>query len=183
MKSAYFLTKDSKLKKDISSMKNFLNKNLYDSKEKRFYVAIDKKGPLKADSSDTMHALFYLDEEDIPGEAVEKIVQDSSALETLYGYRALSEKDSYRISDPYHAMTLWPFEQAIINIGARKFRLKKLEQISSRVLKYLTSSPELFDIVTRKEGKVFKKGGCDPQLWTIAAREYFKNKKSYKIII
>lgn len=183
MKSAYFLLKDEKIKKDIAAMKNYIDEKFYDKKEKRFYIAIDKKGPVGADSSDELHSLFYFGEDELKPEIVDNIVRNSSAIETDYGYRTLSEKDSYRVSDPYHAMTLWPFEQAIINIGAKKFNLKKVEQISSRIVKHLDTAPEIFDILSREKGKVFKKGGCDPQLWTLAAKEYFKNQEKYRIVV
>ena len=60
-------------------------------------------------------------------------------------------------------------EQAIINIGAKKFGLKKIVEISSRIVKLLDTDPEYF--ILDKNG--IKKAGCDPQLWTIAAKMYF----------
>ena len=69
--------------------------------------------------------------------------------------------------------TIWPFEQAIINIGARKFGIRRVKNISSKIMKVLDSDPEIFVI----DGKEIKKGGCDPQLWTIAAKKYFENQE------
>jgi glycogen debranching enzyme len=170
LRSASKLLKSNKLKYIALKMNQYMQKNLFDENLGTFYIALDKKGPIKAVSSDSLHTLFYLNKKDIKPSRIKSIVKASSVLETPAGYRALEPNKTKKVKDWYHVETLWPFEQAIIHIGAKKFRLFSVKEISSRVLKYLNTDPEMF-ILKNKE---IKKGGCDPQLWTIAAKKYFQ---------
>lgn len=142
---------------------------LYNKDLKAFYVAIDKKGPIKVISSDLLHTLFYLERGDITDIQLKEIEKSSLELETPIGFRTLSPR--FKMDDAYHSQTIWPFEQAIIHIGAKKFNLEKIQKISSNIIKFLDTEPEYFIIENHK----LKKSGCDPQLWTIAAKEYFKS--------
>ena len=64
------------------------------------------------------------------------------------------------------------YGQIKIHAGARKFNLNHIQEVSQRVLNYVKDNDaEILDIT--KDG--IKKGGCDPQLWTIAAKHYFKH--------
>jgi len=183
LRSAYFLLRDEEILKIISKMKRYLIRKLYNRRRRDFHMAIDKKGKINAISTDSLHALFYLNSEDLQPEMLDGIVKNSEELETQFGYRCLSDKDTNRVGDPYHSITLWPFEQAIINIGAKKFGLRKVDNVSSRIKEHLSSNPEVYEIIDTPKGRKFKGGGCDPQLWTIAARQYFKNPKKYKMIV
>ena len=171
LRSAYFLLKDEKLKKLADKMVEYLMKNLFNKSTNNFYLAIDEKGKINAVSSDSLHALFYLNPKDIKPKHIKQIVNSSSVLETKIGYRTLSEECAKGIKDKYHAKTVWPFEQALINIGARKFGLKHVEEVSLRIVKYLKTNHELFII----EKERIKRGGNNIQLWTIAAKKYFKS--------
>ncbi|MEM3113267.1 MAG: hypothetical protein QXI33_02475 [Candidatus Pacearchaeota archaeon] len=171
IKSAYYLLKDISLLRLYYNMREFFNKTLFDNKD-NFINTVDAYGPIKSISSDMLHILFYLSKEDINKTKINKIVENSNLLETEYGYRTLNFKDAEKIQDKYHTSSVWPFEQALINIGAKKFNLIRVEEISYRVFQYLDTNPELFHL----NGRI-KKSGCDPQLWTIAAKYYFKNKK------
>ena len=73
---------NSKILKKISEtmIKNL--KKLYDKKLKTFYIAIDKLGPIRGISSDSLHALFYLEEGDISIEKINNIVDSSKVLES-----------------------------------------------------------------------------------------------------
>ncbi len=70
----------------------------------------------------------------------------------------------------YHARTVWPFEQAMVYEGAKKFGLTRIQKVCLRVLRYLKTNPE---ILTLDKKKILP-GGCDPQLWTLAAKDYFR---------
>lgn len=167
------IIEDDKLKEELNliaqNMKDRINR-FYDNEKKAFYIAIDSNGPIEGVSSDILHALFYLRSEDISVEQQESIVRSASELETIVGYLTLSPKVNQEVNDSYHSKTVWPFEQAIINIGARKFNLPKIEEVSKRIMGYLDTDPEIFIL----ENDAFRKAGCDPQLWTIAAKKYFK---------
>ena len=155
-----------------TSMSKGLEK-LYDHELGTFYIAVDARGSIRGVSSDSLHALDYLEPGDLQEDQLERIVRASTELETPAGYRALSPKLSDKLEDKYHVSTIWPFEQAIIHKGAVKFGLKKVQEVSKRVVPYLNTNPEIFEL----DGTEVKKGGCDPQLWTIAAKSYFSQMK------
>ena len=98
-------------------------------------------------------------------------------METKIGYRTLSPGEADRVKDKYHTYTVWPFEQAIIHAGARKFGLTDVQEKCLRIVPYLDTHPEIFTL-----DKGIKKGGCDPQLWTIAAKKYFESSKKEFLI-
>ena len=52
--------------------------------------------------------------------------------------------------------------------------LKEVQEISSRIMKVLDTDPEIF-IINDKNKNEIKKGGNDPQLWTIATKKYFNS--------
>ncbi len=161
---------------------------LFDKEMGNFPIAIDGNGEIKAISSDGLEALFYLNPQDISPKMIKEIVQSSVVLETPLGYRVLDPKDAARVPDAYHARTLWTHEQALIHKGAVKHLewAKKIEdeelvmvlnhvkEVSFRVTNYLFSYegsyPELFII----DNQTMKPGKNDPQLWAIAAYQYFK---------
>lgn len=172
---------------DISKKMKKAIKLLVNKKKDSLFVAIDKMGPIEGISSDSLHALFYLEPRDIGGVTLRKMLEASVVLETSFGYRTLSPTESHEVADNYHATTVWTHEQAIIHKGATKHRawaeennfprlaalLSRIREVSSRVDMYLRANPvrnpELFTI----HGDVITPGGCDPQLWAIAARSYF----------
>lgn len=149
-------------------------KDLYDPETKLFLIAQDAKGPVKGVSSDSLHTLFYLEPDDIPRSWATGFVRASRPLETPLGYRVLDSVFSVGGKKRrYHSATVWPFEQAVIHAGAVKFGLARPQQISKRIVRALAevgSSPEIF--VEGTSG-IFTPGGCDPQLWTLAAQAYF----------
>lgn len=161
---------DSEELKNISNKMSESLQKLYDSEQGTLYIAVDAQGPIRGVSSDPLHALFYLEREDLQKEQLERIIQSATEIETPAGYRVLTPQLTHKIEDQYHANTVWPFEQAIIHSGAKKFDFPHVQEVSSRVISYLDTDPE---ILTLNESKV-KKGGCDPQLWTIAAKKYFE---------
>jgi glycogen debranching enzyme len=169
LRSAARVLGSKDLEKTAERMRKGLQK-LYDHKTGVFYIAIDQEGPIRGVSSDSLHALFYLEPEDLSDEQLKKIVESSTELETPLGYMALSPRLTEKVKNPYHAKTVWPFEQAIIHNAARKFGLERVAKVSSQITRWLDTDPEIFIL----DGKEVRKSGCDPQLWTIAAKKYFK---------
>lgn len=74
---------------------------------------------------------------DIPNEIFSQIEDSVAALETDVGYlTALSPAGAASNApelDPYHLNTVWPFEQALIHIGAVKHSLSKAAAVSRRI--------------------------------------------------
>jgi glycogen debranching enzyme len=154
--------------------------NLVDSKRDTFFVAIDKLGKISSVTSDNLHALFYLNQDEPSHDILKNITEKSKILATEYGFqtiepiRAIAEDPSKDSKDnqSYHRGAIWPFEQAVIHNGALKHNFPEIAEISTRCLKMLDSDPE---IIVQDEKGNFHKGGCDPQLWTIAAKKYFSS--------
>lgn len=151
---------DSKdLEMKAENMKKAMEEKLYDQELGTFYVAIDKEGPVGGINSDSLHALFYLEPGDLSRKRLEELVRSSTILETSIGYKTF-------VNPNYTAV--WPFEQAMIHIGAKKFNLNHVEEVSSRVTKVLPDTDcELLTIKIRHEG-------ADIELWTLAAKKYFQ---------
>ncbi|MFH1238361.1 MAG: hypothetical protein ABIH79_03175 [archaeon] len=176
LKSGAKILSSKRLKEQAEKMVTALQK-LYYPKLKSYCIAIDAHGPIHGASSDLLHSLFYLDPSDISDEQLNGIVNSSKELETKIGYRTLSPKMAGKVGDQYHANTVWPFEQAMIYEGARKFGLTDIQKICLRIISHLDTAPEKFTI-----GKEIKKSGCDPQFWTIAAKKYFEAPKKEFLI-
>jgi len=174
LRSAFALLQSQGLLQKVKKMKSYLNKELFDYKTGAFYLAKDSKGGISAISSDLLHALFYLKPGDISNKTLKGIAKASEVLETDHGYSVLDPKKAHLMKNPYHSKAIWPFEQALIHSGAKKFKLKKIAEKASRILPYLDTNPEVFFI----SKKAIKRGGCDPQLWTIAAKKYFENQEN-----
>ena len=174
LRSALFLTNQDSLKTEISNIKNSLE-NLFDFDSDSFCIGVDKLGMIKGLTSDTLHALYYLETDDISYDLINKILISSIKLETKAGYRTMEESLASKITDSYHSKTVWPFEQAFIHIGASKFldihpAFKHIQDISIRCMDYMDTNPEILNIC---DDGTISKGGCDPQLWSIAAKDYF----------
>jgi glycogen debranching enzyme len=142
---------------------------LWDASEGTFLVAIDQDGPVAARSSDVLHALAYFSPNTFPRERAMHLENSARPLETLCGYRSIPA--DLQVQDPYHGgSAVWVFEQALIHIGAGKFGLLHAQQVSLRVRHHLDTDPEILGLVA--DGTTVRIG-CDPQLWTIAAKRYF----------
>lgn len=172
LRSAARLLQAKELERTAQKMAQALQK-LWDGENSTFFIAIDKRGSIRGISSDALHALFYLEPQDVSPEQIQRIARQALVLETPLGYRTLEPALLPNIKDLYHANTVWPFEQAMINIGAKKFGLSHVEEVSSRIFQFLDTENEIFVLTDSS----FQKGGCDPQLWTIGAKEYFKRQK------
>lgn len=186
--AAKLLPETSNSNATISRMTRALD-NLWDTELGAFVIAKDSLGPIQGISSDSLHILYYLDPGDITPEKIGRLIDSSKPLETSAGYRTLSPKLA-RMRDGYHARTIWPYEQAKINAGARKHRawaqsaglttlagkLQGVEEVSQRVLNWLKDNDHEIFVLGR--GKKITSGGNNPQLWTIAAKHYFATSHS-----
>lgn len=160
--------------------------DLYDFYLNSFFLGIDKLGPVRARTSDSLHMLAYLEPGDIPPDILEKIIQASEILETDIGYRTLDPNSADDVGDDYHTKTVWPQENAQTNRGAYKHldwavrnRYKNLEDglrhvisVSRRPSKYYKENPGSYPETFLVNGDI-KPSGCDTQLWSMAAASYF----------
>lgn len=164
--------------------------HLFDNNIEGLSIAIDQRGRISGINSDVLHALHYLEPDDIDPSTLERFLANTTSLETPFGFRTLSADNANEVEDAYHAKTVWTHEQAIIHKGARRHRewaqshgeeglaraLARVERVSSQVytnyLKAnLESNPELFLIL--QDGEIVP-GGNDPQAWAVGARYYFE---------
>jgi glycogen debranching enzyme len=187
LRSAGRLSNSKEISKKAEDMKGALV-HLFDNQIDTLSIAIDRGGRISGVSSDVLHALNYLEPGDIDPSTLERFLVNSRILETSMGYRTLSPEHGDEVTDSYHAKTVWTHEQAIINSGAKKHliwadfngfktlkeELLRVEEVSSRVVPFMkqnpNANPELFLITSTGD---IEPGGCDPQLWAIAARKYF----------
>lgn len=156
---------------------------LFDKEQGTFYIAIDRLGPIQGISSDGLNMFAYLDLEDLEPRQWEAIVKASMVLETVAGYQNIDPKIAETMADDYHAR-VWPKENATIHRGARKLRKRAEEEglhnlvdafghvmeVSLRTYPYLDTYPETLKV----HGATVEKAGCDPQLWTVTAKEYYR---------
>ena len=175
---------------DLTRKANEMTKafpDLFDNKLNTFYSAIDKRGRISGVTSDSLHVLAYLEPGDLPPDIIVKIIRSAEALETEVGYRTKDPKNADIVNDDYHTKTVWPHENAEIHKGARRHfvaavasgdknldeGLSHVMEVSRRPAPFYKSNPgrfpELFNIIDRD----ITPGGCDPQLWSVAAADYF----------
>ncbi len=173
LRSGANLTGQKRLNDTASQLNKALWNELYDKKLKMLAIGKDKRGLISASTSDGLHALYYLSKEDVPKERLEEIVEKSRALETPIGYRTAY----LPAGDEYHFGSVWPFEQAFIHAASRKFGLEHAKEVASRVVNAVGSDNHEYLLYHEKTGKTEKKG-CNPQLWTVAAKSYFLREKS-----
>ncbi len=174
LRSASKLIDSSDLLEIAEEMKRHLT-ILFDEKHGVFYTGVDQKGFFPGVSSDNLHMLYYLEPGDLSKDRIQKIIENTKRLETVFGYITLDTKDEWLTGDVtkhtgYHTNTVWPFEQAMIHSGASKFGIESVKKISERIYPHIENSfPELF---INEDGQ-FRKKGSEVQLWTIASKIYF----------
>lgn len=182
LRDVSFLFGTKEFAKESDKMRKGLQ-NLFDPELGCLYIAKDAQGPIRGVSSDGLNMLIFLQPEDLTVKQLEAIIRSSQVLETRAGFLNLDPKIAETMSDDYHTR-VWPKEQANIHKGARKWRswieksgpsylLEMLDyvlEVSSRVLRFLDTNPETL----RVSNGYVEKAGCDPQLWTFAAKEYLK---------
>ena len=145
--------------------------SLWDEELGNFCPAVDQAGVVKTVTSDGLHMLAYLQEGDISDAMLTHLVKSSRLLETELGYVVMNSADADRVEYDYHTKTVWPFEQAMIHLGALRFGLDHVATVAERIIPHIqTSAPETLSTTPNLKSK-----SCDPQLWTLAARSYFAN--------
>jgi glycogen debranching enzyme len=168
LRSAEILLQDSKYGKNANLLLGSLKKYFLDAHKP--IIAIDRDGPVEAITSDLLHSLYYLKKDDLLPAEIEFIVNLSRDLETNIGYLTMAEHDSALLTNTYHSKTVWPFEQALIHAGALKFNLKSVANVAQRIIKLLDKTDTEFFL---HQDDKFIESGCNPQLWTMAAKYYF----------
>lgn len=167
LRSASRLLEDDELGELSGRLNEALWTRLYDDNLKTLAVGRDEQGIFSAVTSDALHSLYYLEKADVPSDKLEEIVQTSKKLESPAGYRT-----AYTSDRKYHSGSIWPFEQAFIHEGAKKFGLKRVQDVASRIVKSLGQDNSEYIFYNDSKKNVQKKG-CNPQLWTIASKIYF----------
>lgn len=137
--------------------------------EDHFVTAVEQGGKIfDPPSTDSLHSLLYIDPFFISSEKTQKIVDYSTPLETIAGYRTGIPQPGN--TDAYHTQFVWTHEQALLHAAAKRHDLDKPQSITKRIKPYINDSfPELLDV------KMFKPAGNTLQLWTIGAHIYFQN--------
>ncbi len=148
----------------------------WDTERERFFIAKDERGPIRSEYADPLHMLFYLKTADVPSRKLSGIWEIARGLSSSCGIatyrRKYLEKDKRVI--------VWPFEQAIFTEIGLRFGQKQLVRDAVRIIDCLASLKRpfteyvLYDDFTGKT----KPGGCEIQLWTIAAIHYFWRKRN-----
>jgi len=172
--SAHYLTKNDELKAVIDAMREKIISFFYNHDAQAFRILRDQQGDIYQINSDLLQMLFYLDTDIFDQNQREIITAVAKLLETPIGYRTCYLESLPQGADPYHLMTIWPFESALIAIGAKKFGFSEIEHVAEKVIKHITTDPEILEL---KDGQYIR-GTNDPQLWTIAAKEYFNSHKN-----
>ena len=136
-----------------------------------FVTALDRDGIIDAPSSDSLHALLHIPPQLLPPGYAEKIETYSTQLETPAGYRA-GIPVAPEI-DPYHTMTVWTHEQALLHAAALKHGLRRAPAIAGQIVPFIHPEaeaypfPELLDVTT------LRPGGNERQAWAMGAYLYF----------
>lgn len=170
-----FVNEAAKMSKGLQS--------LFNRELGSFCIAVDRLGPIQGISSDGLNMFAYLDLEDLEPWQWEAIVKASKVLETVAGYQNIDPEVAKTMEDDYHAR-VWPKENANIHKGAARLQQRAKEEglhhlvdafghvrvVSSRTYLYLDTYPETLKV----QGEIVEKAGCDPQLWTVAAKQYFR---------
>lgn len=142
-----------------------------------FIVAEDGTGQrFDTPSSDSLHALLYLEPWEIDKTQAEAIERYSEQLVTDGGYRPAIQQVGDM--DTYHTHFVWVHEQALLHAAASRHGLKRTQAVAARVMPALEKGfPELLD-----PDKSFSGAGNPTQLWSIGAYLYFERLKVKELL-
>lgn len=139
-----------------------------------FTVYRDSSDSLDQVSSDELNALAYIPNAYgylLPLDAIQK---RAKLLETPFGYMCTPLDVSLQLSDRYHGDAVWVADMAMVHYGATKFDLQTEAGVAASVAEHIGEGQELFSVYVGDTGTVTPvPAGCNKQLWSIAAREYF----------
>lgn len=127
-------------------------------------IAKDDQGLIPGISSDGIHALAYLEPEDLPKRKLESIMENAESLLTPYGFRTYGPNQPDYSPHSYHLGSVWPFEQYFIARAGRKFDRNWLIDIAGKSLEALDGYG-FYELFGWEEGKL-RPLGCDRQLWS-----------------
>ena len=135
-----------------------------------FVTAITANEVIDPPSSDSLHALYYIDpsSEPLPHDAAQAVEEYMIPLETMYGYRSGIPVNGN--SDTYHTGYVWPHEQAFLHSAAERYKLERAKVVAQRVVSYCNSDRNYWELVDAENGS---KQGNRLQLWVIGAIHYF----------
>jgi len=137
--------------------------------EDHFIVARDGDGvTIDPPSSDSLHALLYIEPSSLPDTYAQRIEQYMNQLKTKAGFR--TGIPSGDIDDDYHTRYVWTHEQALLHAAASRHDLDKAAFISAQITDSLATFPELVDPING-----YSPAGNAPQLWAVGARKYFND--------
>jgi len=150
-----------------------LFQRLWDSVLDTPLIAQDQQGRIAGISSDMLHMLAYLEPADISKQHLLAIEQAARQLATPCGYRTYAHGQTDYDPHAYHLGAIWPFEQAVIALGAMRHSLYHVRDIANRVIDVLETEgyPELVywsEDSPLKSALAVPGQGCDLQLWTLA---------------
>jgi glycogen debranching enzyme len=145
--------------------------DLWDRREGRPWIAVDRRGPIGGTSSDAFQMLAYLEPHDLPASYVAGMGDQIALLSTPVGFRTFAPGQPHYDAHAYHFGSIWPFEQALIAEGADRHGLEAPMEVALRVVDALeeVGFAELCYWSDERglEGpSAVEDQGCDLQLWT-----------------
>jgi len=129
--------KETELFKVADRLNNRIWRSLWDQNLGVPLIARDRETSITGISSDALHMLAYLEPGDVPPRCLDAIQAASARLETQYGFRSYAPNQEDYAPDAYHLGSIWPYEQAFIAIGARRFGMERVFWGAIRVLRAL----------------------------------------------
>jgi glycogen debranching enzyme len=126
-------------------------------------------------SSDELHALAYIPQEYAPLLPKTEIAARAEQITTEAGFACTPEKIGAKLTDQYHGYKVWPFEQALIHYGSKKFGIDMLADVATRCVPYINQGQELLAVKPE-----IKPEGNDLQVWSRAADIYFSDAPSLR---
>jgi len=157
---------DSQITLAIKGFKSFFNQQ-----NGQWNIAKDSQGDLMEYNSDILHSLYFLQPEDLSQNELNAIKIIAKKLETPWGFRT-SDPLQCTLETKYHSCSLWPFEQAVIHAGLQKFGCKNEAKIAQQITKVIDGDKNLWELFYVFDTQI-SPAGCNPQLWTYAAWQYF----------
>lgn len=133
------------------------------------FVAVRGEGLVLAQaSSDELHSLAYIPAEYRRLLPLEAIVRRAGRLATPIGFACTPRRIATKLADRYHGYVVWPFEQALIHYGCRKFGLDDCAATAAQVASHIGEGQELLEVLP-----LVAPAGNPRQLWSVAAGLYF----------
>lgn len=164
--------KETELLEIAQGLNDRIWRSLWDQNLDVPLIAQDRGMSISGISSDALHMLAYLEPADVPARCLEAIQTASARLKTQYGYRSYAPNQAEYAPDAYHLGSIWPYEQAFIAKGARRFGMDRVFRGATLILRALEELgfPEL--VVWN--GQSLSGSGCDVQLWTCVVPHAFE---------